>query len=88
MGIFCFDNNREFRGEAAVKLVSKSVVATVGRSSSPLFAQADSAHVGHPNVGSDCGGTAGGYGPNNAVVRTYDATGAAADPDSIFVVFN
>ncbi len=88
-GVFCFNNNLEFNGPAAVKLVSKNVVATVGTSSEPMFAQADSARFGTANVGADCELVSDPYGPNNAVVRVYkQSDGAAGDPSTIFVVFN
>lgn len=94
-GIFCFRNNLEFNGAAAQKLVSRNVVATVGKSSAPMFAQAESAGVGTANVGADCVDSNDPYGPNNAVVRVYKLdtsnptpTLAPADPDTIYVVFN
>ena len=88
-GVFCFNNNLEFNGAAAVKLVSKNVIATVGKSSEPMFAQADSARFGTANVGPYCEFPSDPYGPNNAAVRVYkQSDGSAGDPDTIFVVFN
>lgn len=88
-GTFCFNNNLEFNGAAAHVLESKNVVATVGlNGGTPAFAQADSAGFNKPNVGAVCQDASDPYGPNNAVVKVFDANGAAADPDEIFVLFN